>query len=178
MILPPQVAILGVGRIHEMAVVKDGAVAPASVLPLSLVVDHRLIDGVYACKFLARFMELISQPGPVRRCHRPHRAKRGFRQGACARLSARRAIARRAPSAASSRHGGIMQGRPALLERQLSLCVSRAVVLLENCCCSEPSVLRPESLCLYLSKILIFNWQNHMQEVENAIHASGSSLSL
>ncbi|MGA2613098.1 MAG: dihydrolipoamide acetyltransferase family protein [Spirochaetia bacterium] len=62
MILPPQVAILGVGRIHEMAVVKDGAVSPASVLPLSLVVDHRLIDGVYACKFLARFMELISQP--------------------------------------------------------------------------------------------------------------------
>jgi pyruvate/2-oxoglutarate dehydrogenase complex dihydrolipoamide acyltransferase (E2) component len=32
------------------------------VLPLSLVVDHRLIDGVYACKFLARFMELVSQP--------------------------------------------------------------------------------------------------------------------
>ncbi|HVP17799.1 MAG TPA: dihydrolipoamide acetyltransferase family protein [Spirochaetia bacterium] len=62
MILPPQVGILGVGRIHEMAVVEDGAVAPASVLPLSLVVDHRLIDGVYACKFLARFMELISQP--------------------------------------------------------------------------------------------------------------------
>jgi len=62
MILPPQVAILGVGRIHEMAVVKDGVVSPASVLPLSLVVDHRLIDGVYACKFLARFMELISQP--------------------------------------------------------------------------------------------------------------------
>ncbi len=62
MILPPQVAILGVGRIHEMAVVKNGAVSPASVLPLSLVVDHRLIDGVYACKFLARFMELISQP--------------------------------------------------------------------------------------------------------------------
>jgi pyruvate dehydrogenase E2 component (dihydrolipoamide acetyltransferase) len=62
MILPPQVGILGVGRIHEMAVVKDGAVSAASVLPLSLVVDHRLIDGVYACKFLAQFMELISRP--------------------------------------------------------------------------------------------------------------------
>jgi len=65
MILPPQVGILGVGRIHEMAVVKDGAVTAAPVLPLSLVVDHRLIDGVYACKFLARFMELISQPAPL-----------------------------------------------------------------------------------------------------------------
>lgn len=62
MILPPQVGILGIGRIHEMAVVRDGTVAPASVLPLSLVVDHRLIDGVYACRFLASFMELISQP--------------------------------------------------------------------------------------------------------------------
>ncbi len=62
MILPPQVGILGVGRIHDMAVVKDGAVSAASVLPLSLVVDHRLIDGVYACKFLASFMELVSQP--------------------------------------------------------------------------------------------------------------------
>ena len=62
MILPPQVAILGVGRIHEMAVVREGAVAPASVLPLSLVVDHRLIDGAYACKFLASFMELVSEP--------------------------------------------------------------------------------------------------------------------
>jgi len=65
MILPPQVAILGVGRIHEMGVVRDGAVAPASVLPLSLVVDHRLIDGAYACRFLARFMELISQPAQL-----------------------------------------------------------------------------------------------------------------
>jgi pyruvate dehydrogenase E2 component (dihydrolipoamide acetyltransferase) len=62
MILPPQVGILGIGRVHQEPVVKDGAVVAASVLPLSLVVDHRLIDGVYACKFLSRFMELISKP--------------------------------------------------------------------------------------------------------------------
>ena len=62
MILPPQVGILGIGRIHQEPVVRDGAVIPASLLPLSLVVDHRLIDGVYACKFLARFMELVSKP--------------------------------------------------------------------------------------------------------------------
>ncbi len=62
MILPPQVGILGIGRVHQEPVVKDGAVVPASVLPLSLVVDHRLIDGVYACKFLSRFMELVSKP--------------------------------------------------------------------------------------------------------------------
>jgi pyruvate dehydrogenase E2 component (dihydrolipoamide acetyltransferase) len=62
MILPPQVGILGIGRVHEQPVVKQGAIVPAHVLPISLVVDHRLIDGVYACKFLARFMELVSKP--------------------------------------------------------------------------------------------------------------------
>jgi pyruvate dehydrogenase E2 component (dihydrolipoamide acetyltransferase) len=62
MILPPQVGILGIGRIHQEPVVRDGKVVPASLLPLSLVVDHRLIDGVYACKFLARFMELVTKP--------------------------------------------------------------------------------------------------------------------
>ncbi len=62
MILPPQVGILGIGRVHQEPVVKNGQIVPASVLPLSLVVDHRLIDGVYACKFLARFMELVSKP--------------------------------------------------------------------------------------------------------------------
>jgi pyruvate dehydrogenase E2 component (dihydrolipoamide acetyltransferase) len=48
--------------VHQEPVVKEGAVVAASVLPLSLVVDHRLIDGVYACKFLSRFMELVSRP--------------------------------------------------------------------------------------------------------------------
>jgi pyruvate dehydrogenase E2 component (dihydrolipoamide acetyltransferase) len=62
MILPPQVGILGIGRVHQQPEVRDGVVVPASILPLSLVVDHRLIDGVYACKFLARFMELVSRP--------------------------------------------------------------------------------------------------------------------
>ena len=62
MILPPQVGILGIGRVHERPVVRDGAVVPASVLPLSLVVDHRLIDGVYACKFLARSWSSFPSP--------------------------------------------------------------------------------------------------------------------
>jgi len=42
--------------------VREGKIVPGPILPLSLVVDHRLIDGVYACKFLARFMELVSRP--------------------------------------------------------------------------------------------------------------------
>lgn len=62
MILPPQVGILGIGRVHPEPVVKDGSIIVGFILPLSLVVDHRLIDGVYACKFLSRFMELVSKP--------------------------------------------------------------------------------------------------------------------
>jgi pyruvate dehydrogenase E2 component (dihydrolipoamide acetyltransferase) len=62
MILPPQVGILGIGRVHQEPVVKNGAVVPGSILPLSLVVDHRLIDGVYACRFLSRFMDLVGKP--------------------------------------------------------------------------------------------------------------------
>jgi pyruvate dehydrogenase E2 component (dihydrolipoamide acetyltransferase) len=62
LILPPQVGILGTGRIHEEPVVRDGTVVPAHVLPLSLVFDHRLIDGVYASRFLLRFMSLVGRP--------------------------------------------------------------------------------------------------------------------
>jgi pyruvate dehydrogenase E2 component (dihydrolipoamide acetyltransferase) len=62
LILPPQVGILGTGRIHQEPVVRNGAVVPSWVLPLSLVFDHRLIDGVYASRFLLRFMGLVSKP--------------------------------------------------------------------------------------------------------------------
>jgi pyruvate dehydrogenase E2 component (dihydrolipoamide acetyltransferase) len=62
MILPPQVAILGIGRIHEGPAVVDGSVVAAYILPLSLVFDHRVVDGGYAAKFLTRCMELIEKP--------------------------------------------------------------------------------------------------------------------
>jgi pyruvate dehydrogenase E2 component (dihydrolipoamide acetyltransferase) len=62
LILPPQVAILGIGRIHEAPVVRDGAVAPGKLLPLSLVFDHRLIDGAYAARFIRLYMSLVHAP--------------------------------------------------------------------------------------------------------------------
>lgn len=62
LILPPQVAILGAGRIHPEPLVRDGAVVAAYVLPLSLVFDHRVVDGMYAARFLKRVMELLSAP--------------------------------------------------------------------------------------------------------------------
>ncbi len=62
LILPPQVAILGIGRVHQEPVVRDEEVVSAQVLPLSLAFDHRVSDGAYAARFLNRLMELILDP--------------------------------------------------------------------------------------------------------------------
>jgi hypothetical protein len=61
MILPPQVAILGLGRIHQAPVAREGRLAVATILPLSLVFDHRVCDGSYAVRFLNLFIELVSR---------------------------------------------------------------------------------------------------------------------
>lgn len=49
----PEVAILGVGRVADVPVVKDGQVVPGKVMYLSLSYDHRVVDGATAVKFLA-----------------------------------------------------------------------------------------------------------------------------
>lgn len=58
----PDVAILGVGRIEEKAVVQDGAVVVSPVLALSLSYDHRLVDGVMAQKALNHIKRLLNDP--------------------------------------------------------------------------------------------------------------------
>jgi pyruvate dehydrogenase E2 component (dihydrolipoamide acetyltransferase) len=52
-VLPPQVAILGAGRIHEAVVARGGEPAVRRVLPLSLTFDHRPVMGGEASRFLA-----------------------------------------------------------------------------------------------------------------------------
>jgi pyruvate/2-oxoglutarate dehydrogenase complex dihydrolipoamide acyltransferase (E2) component len=49
----PQVAILGVGRVAERAVVRAGQVVVAPTMALTLVYDHRGVDGYPASLFLA-----------------------------------------------------------------------------------------------------------------------------
>jgi pyruvate dehydrogenase E2 component (dihydrolipoamide acetyltransferase) len=51
-VVPPQVAIIGAGRIGERAVVRNGEVAVGRVLPLSLTFDHRVVTGGEAARFL------------------------------------------------------------------------------------------------------------------------------
>jgi pyruvate dehydrogenase E2 component (dihydrolipoamide acetyltransferase) len=62
LILPPQVAILGTGRVHQAPVAEEGRVRAAQVLPLSLAFDHRVLDGAYATRFLRFFIDTISKP--------------------------------------------------------------------------------------------------------------------
>jgi pyruvate dehydrogenase E2 component (dihydrolipoamide acetyltransferase)/2-oxoglutarate dehydrogenase E2 component (dihydrolipoamide succinyltransferase) len=55
----PEAAILGVGRIRDRAVVKDGQIVIAPIMPCSITVDHRIIDGVIVENFLGRLQELM-----------------------------------------------------------------------------------------------------------------------
>jgi len=52
-VTPPQVAILGAGRISEACCVVGGAAVIRRVLPLSLTFDHRVVTGGEAARFLA-----------------------------------------------------------------------------------------------------------------------------
>ncbi len=58
----PQTGILGVGRILKAPVVKDDEIVIGHVLPLSLSVDHRVIDGAEASRFISRVIEYLKDP--------------------------------------------------------------------------------------------------------------------
>ena len=58
----PEVAILGIGRIAEKPVVKDGEIVVAPVLALSLSFDHRMIDGATAQNALNHIKRLLNDP--------------------------------------------------------------------------------------------------------------------
>jgi 2-oxoisovalerate dehydrogenase E2 component (dihydrolipoyl transacylase) len=62
-IVPPQVAILGAGRITGRAVVTDGKLAAHRMLPLSLTFDHRAVTGGEAARFLKAAIEELQRAG-------------------------------------------------------------------------------------------------------------------
>jgi pyruvate/2-oxoglutarate dehydrogenase complex dihydrolipoamide acyltransferase (E2) component len=55
----PEVAIAGLYRIEDRAVVRDGEIVARPVANLSITFDHRALDGRDAAEFLARVIELI-----------------------------------------------------------------------------------------------------------------------
>ncbi|OKH90037.1 pyruvate dehydrogenase complex dihydrolipoamide acetyltransferase [Thalassospira sp. TSL5-1] len=59
---PPQGCILAVGAGEQRPVVKDGALAIATVMSCTLSVDHRVVDGAVGAEFMAEFKKLIEDP--------------------------------------------------------------------------------------------------------------------
>jgi pyruvate dehydrogenase E2 component (dihydrolipoamide acetyltransferase) len=58
----PQVGILGIGRINQQPVVVEGEIKVGNVMPLSLSVDHRMVDGAEATEFLNDVAAGVSDP--------------------------------------------------------------------------------------------------------------------
>lgn len=58
----PQVGILGIGRINQKPVVVNGEVKVGNIMPLSLSVDHRMVDGAEATEFLNDVAAGIADP--------------------------------------------------------------------------------------------------------------------
>jgi 2-oxoglutarate dehydrogenase E2 component (dihydrolipoamide succinyltransferase) len=59
---PPQSAVLGMHRIEERPVVRDGQIVARPMMYLALSYDHRLIDGREAVTFLVRMKEALEDP--------------------------------------------------------------------------------------------------------------------
>ncbi len=58
----PEVAILGMGRVQEKPVVRDGQIVIRKILPLTLAFDHRVADGADAARFVAELARQLSDP--------------------------------------------------------------------------------------------------------------------
>lgn len=59
---PGQGGVLAVSSVKETPIVKDGAVVVASMMKLTVSVDHRVIDGVMAALFLQHVKEALETP--------------------------------------------------------------------------------------------------------------------
>ncbi|MGE5086362.1 MAG: 2-oxo acid dehydrogenase subunit E2 [Bacillota bacterium] len=61
----PEVAILGMYKIDEKPVIKDGQLKAIKVMNYTMTADHRLIDGAAAARFLAAFIARIENPAKL-----------------------------------------------------------------------------------------------------------------
>ena len=61
-IYPPQVAIVGFGKVVQRPWVIDGAIGPRSVVTMTLAADHRVSDGHGGALFLAEIGRLLQEP--------------------------------------------------------------------------------------------------------------------
>ena len=59
---PPQGMILSVGAGEQRPVVKNGALAIATVMTVTLTCDHRVVDGATGAKWIAAFRTYVEDP--------------------------------------------------------------------------------------------------------------------
>jgi pyruvate dehydrogenase E2 component (dihydrolipoamide acetyltransferase) len=61
-IYPPQVALVGVGKVAARPWIVDGAIGPRSIVSITLAADHRVSDGHAGALFLAEIAKLLQEP--------------------------------------------------------------------------------------------------------------------
>jgi pyruvate dehydrogenase E2 component (dihydrolipoamide acetyltransferase) len=59
---PPEAAVLAVGAVRQIPVVRDGALAVGQTMTLALSVDHRALDGALAAGFVRSLAALLADP--------------------------------------------------------------------------------------------------------------------
>jgi pyruvate dehydrogenase E2 component (dihydrolipoamide acetyltransferase) len=59
---PPQAAIIAIGGIQNIPVVKEGKVVPGKVMNIALAADHRVVDGALAAIFIKKVQEFLENP--------------------------------------------------------------------------------------------------------------------
>ena len=64
-IYPPQVALVGFGRVQERPVAVDGMLAVRPLATATLAADHRASDGHSGARFLAAVKEKLQHPGDL-----------------------------------------------------------------------------------------------------------------
>ncbi len=57
----PEVAILGLGRIYDKAVVLEGSIVPRKIMPFFVTFDHRVVDGAECARFMNKFKEELAK---------------------------------------------------------------------------------------------------------------------
>jgi pyruvate dehydrogenase E2 component (dihydrolipoamide acetyltransferase) len=59
---PPEAAILAIGSVREVPVVKDGQVVPGLRMKATISVDHRVSDGAEAARFMQALVKYLEEP--------------------------------------------------------------------------------------------------------------------
>ncbi|MBU0951266.1 MAG: 2-oxo acid dehydrogenase subunit E2 [Elusimicrobia bacterium] len=62
---PPQVGILAVGKIKEVPQVREGKIVACWLMKVNISLDHRVVDGAYGAKFLAKLKETLENPSSI-----------------------------------------------------------------------------------------------------------------